>query len=141
MCATNIYKQIVVLIRSHQFSRRNLAPGFRSFSMVRHPCERFISAFTYTLTRAPEPELAWHHKSPGSSYELKVGFSKILQALQSQLRNIGSRNVTAYVASSDFGGAKAASEATFGRVLRNKLFVAQLVALLVALFQCQPTFI
>lgn len=59
---------------------RNLAPGFRSFSMVRHPCERFISAFTYTLTVAPEPELRWHHK------------------------NIGARNLTAYVASSDFGG-------------------------------------
>ena len=54
---------IVVVIRSHPFSRRNLAPGFRSFSMVRHPCERFISAFTYTLTVAPEPELRWHHKS------------------------------------------------------------------------------
>ncbi|CAE7194858.1 unnamed protein product [Symbiodinium natans] len=65
---------------THAEKMRNLAPGFRSFSMVRHPCERFISAFTYTLTRAPEPELAWHHK------------------------NIGSRNVTAYVASSDFGG-------------------------------------
>jgi len=59
---------------------RNLAPGFRSFSMVRHPCERFISAFTYTLTSAPEPELRWHHT------------------------NIGNRTLTAYVASSDFGG-------------------------------------
>ena len=99
-----------------QFSRRNLAPGFRSFSMVRHPCERFISAFTYTLTSAAEPELRWHHTSLSliklfsRSTEI-VRSNRTLQGLKSQLRNIGNRTLTAYVASSDFGGAKAASEA------------------------------
>ena len=44
-----------------------------------------------------------------------VRSNRTLQGLKPQLRNIGNRNLTAYVASSDFGGAKAASETAFGQ--------------------------
>ncbi|CAE7875537.1 unnamed protein product, partial [Symbiodinium necroappetens] len=59
---------------------RDLAPRFRSFSMVRHPCERFVSAFTYSRNYANPSERRWHRQ------------------------HVGDRNLTSYVASKDFGG-------------------------------------
>ena len=45
---------------------RELAPSFRSFTMVRHPCERFVSAWTYVhTTDAPEPERQWYREHFG----------------------------------------------------------------------------
>ncbi|CAE7395796.1 unnamed protein product [Symbiodinium sp. CCMP2456] len=48
--------------------------------MVRHPCERFVSAFTYSRSYANPSERRWHRQK------------------------IGDRNLTSYVASKDFGG-------------------------------------
>ena len=38
--------------------------------MVRHPCERFVSAWTYVhTTDAPKPERQWYRESLGDSQE------------------------------------------------------------------------
>ena len=42
--------------------RRRRAPRFRSFSIVRQPCERFLSAFTYIRTIAPDAEYLWYRR-------------------------------------------------------------------------------